>query len=245
MRPDSLHGRLIPRVSAAHEERCRHGPLHRTARPPARPRRLRHRAQLGALARRAAAADRRDGGAAHRRALRGARRDRQVGPGARALPDDRDRRRDARGDRRPAARARHPRRAHPRGAAAAAARPCGRPALGRLPAPPPADEDLPRRPDPAARRRLREPLPDGEGGRRGLHRGGRGADAAPGGAGGGRDRERAALRGVDALAAPARVAERDRGRARLGARARAAARARRAPPARARRRAARADRAPG
>ena len=45
-----------------------------------------------------------------------------------------------------------------------------RPALGRLPPRPPADEDVPRRPDRAPRRRLREPLP---------HREGRAASTSP------------------------------------------------------------------
>ena len=107
---------------------------------------------------------------------------------------------------------------------AAPARHRGRPALGRLPAPPSADEDVPRRADPAPGSGLREPLPDREGGRRRLHRGGRGADAASRRPGCGRDRERAPLRVLDPVAAPARVAERDRRRARLRDRARAAAR---------------------
>ena len=85
----------------------------------------------------------------------------------------------------------------------------------------------------AARRRLREPLPDGEGGRRGLHRRGRGAVHAPRSAGGGRDRERAAVRVSDALVGAARVAQRGRQRPHHRVRPRATARARRRAAARA------------
>ena len=168
------------------------------------------------------------------------------GQGARALPDDRDRRRDARGDRRPAQRG--------RGILGVLIREARTLRLHDL-ADDPRSVGFPRHHPPMKTFLgvpillrgvgLREPLPDGEGRRRGLHRGGRGADSAPGGPGCGRDRERAPLRGVDAVAAPARVAQRDRGRARLGARARAAAGAGRPPPAGARGRAAGADRAPG
>ena len=76
-------------------------------------------------------------------------------------------------------------------------------------------------------------------GRRGLHRRGRGARHAARRPGGRRDRERPPLRGVDALVAPARVAERDRQRARHRDRSRPPARPRRPPPARAARRAVR------
>ena len=65
------------------------------------------------------------------------------------------------------ARPRHPRRADPRPEAAAAPRPRPGSALGRLPARPSADGLVPRRSDHAARNRLRQPLPDREGGRRG------------------------------------------------------------------------------
>ena len=113
---------------------------------------------------------------------------------ARAVPDHRHRRGDAGRDRRPAARPRHPRRADPRGAAAAPARSRRRPALGRLPARPPADAHVPRRADPAARRRLRQPLPDREGRRRGLHRRRRGARRAARGQAASRSRTRASTR---------------------------------------------------
>src|SRR5207244_842420 len=98
---------------------------------------------------------------------------------------------------------------------------------------------------PAPRRRLREPLPDREGERLRLYAGRRrGRDAARR-AGGGRDRERAALRIRNALAAAARGAERDRKRARGGDRAQAAAGADRAGAPRPDRRTARDDRAAG
>ena len=199
---------------------------------------------VGAVARRRAAADHRGGRRADRRPVRGARRDRSLRAHARALPDHRDRRRDARADRRPAARPRDPRRADPRRARAAPARPDRRPARGRLSAAPPADAVVPRRADRAPRGRLREPVPDREGGRAGLHERGRGADHAARGTGGGRDRERAAVRVGDALAAPARVADGDRQRARGRDRARPAARADRDPAGRADRRRAGRDRAP-
>ena len=73
-----------------------------------------------------------------------------------------------------AARPRDPRRADPRARAAPAPRARPGSPLGRLPAGSSADELVPRRPDHAARRRLRQPLPDREGGRRGVHRGRRG-----------------------------------------------------------------------
>ena len=79
------------------------------------PRRSRHRAQLGALARRAAPAARRDRGRADGRAVRRARRDRPRRPRPRAVPHDRRRRRDERGDRRPPRGRGHPRRPDPRG----------------------------------------------------------------------------------------------------------------------------------
>ena len=72
------------------------------------------------------------------------------------------------------------------------------------------------RADRAPRRRLREPVPDREGQRRGLQPRGRGARHAARRAGRGRDRERAPVRVGDALAGPARVA--DRGRQRAGRR---------------------------
>ncbi len=53
-------------------------------------------------------------------------------------------------------------------------------------------------------RRLRQPLPHGEGGRGGLHAGGRGARHAARRPGRGGDRERSPLRGVDPLVAAAR-----------------------------------------
>ena len=84
----------------------------RNARAAARARRGGHRAQLGALARRAAAEARRDGRRADRRAVRGARRHRpRRGRGLERFVTtgiDEATRRD---DRRPAARPRHPRRA--------------------------------------------------------------------------------------------------------------------------------------
>ncbi len=215
--------------------------IHRT-RAPADPRRRGDRAELRALARRAPAADRRDSGGADGCAVRGARRHRSLGADARALPHDRRRSRDARGDRRPAPRPRDPGRADPRGADTPAPRPRGRPAVGRLPTEPPADEDVPRRPDRPAGRRLREPLPHGEAGRRRLLGRGRGVHAVARRAGGRRDRERAALRVVAALGPPARVDQRDRQRDGVGARARAVAGARGPPPTRARGRAARSHR---
>ena len=73
-----------------------------SARPIARPRRRRDRAELGALPRRPPPEARRDGGAAHRRPVRGARRHRSDGHRSRTLPDDGHRRGDSRGDRRSA-----------------------------------------------------------------------------------------------------------------------------------------------
>ena len=162
-----------------------------------------HRPQLGALARRAPPAPRRDGGEPHRRAVRGARRHRPERPGTRAVHHDRDRRGDARGDRRPSARPRHPRRPHPRRRAAPTPRPGGRSPVRRLSSAPPAHADVPRCAGAPARDGLRQPLPDREGGRRGLRRRGRGARRAPRLAGGRGDRERAPLRVVHALVEPA------------------------------------------
>ncbi len=66
-------------------------------------------------------------------------------------------------DRRQAARSRRPGRADQQ-PGAAAARPRGRsPAVVRLPAEPPADVHVPRRPDPGPRSRMGQPLPDREG----------------------------------------------------------------------------------
>ena len=115
--------------------------------------------------------------AAHRRALRGARRDRQVGRRARALPDHGHRRRDARRDRRPA-RGRGILGVLIRDAqTAATARHRGRPALGRIPAAPPADEHVPRRADRSCADVAYGNLYLTEKrGRRRLHGGGRGAD---------------------------------------------------------------------
>ena len=147
------------------------------------------------------AADRRGGRRADRRALRGARRDRpRPAPASSASSPPASTRRRS-GDRRPAARARDPRRADPatRGRCASTTSPTHPRSVGFPPNHPPMT-DVPRRADPAPRRRLREPVPDREGGRRGLHRGGRGARHAARRAGGGRDRERAPLRVGDALA---------------------------------------------
>ena len=80
----------------------------------------------------------------------------------------------ARRDRRPAARPRHPRRPDQRREAAATARPGEDPRSVGFPAEPSADAHVPRRPDHAPRRRLRQLLPDREGRRRGLHRRGPG-----------------------------------------------------------------------
>ena len=73
---------------------------------------------------------------------------------------------DARGDRRPPARARDPRPADRGPAPAGAARRRRAPALLRLPRRAPADDDLPRRAAADPRRGLGQPLPHGEGGRR-------------------------------------------------------------------------------
>ena len=172
-------------------------------------RRSRHRAELRALARRGAAADRRGCGRAHRRPLRGARRDRPVGHRPRAFPRHGDRRGDAACDRRAPARSGNPRHAHP-GRKAAPTRPPQRaPRLQRVPGEPPTDEDVPRRSGPAPQRRVREPLLDREAGGR-VHAGGRGPDRTARLAGGGGDRERAPLRVGDPLVTPARVVDRGR-----------------------------------
>ena len=140
---------------------------------------------------------------------------------ARAVPHDWHRRRDPRRDRRTAAGRRHPRRAHRRGHAAPPPRPPRGSAVGRVSAVPPTDEHVPRRPDHAPRRRLRKFLLDREGGRRGLHDEDEEMVDAARGAGGGRDRERAPLRGGDAVVEAARVVERGRQRARNRDRSRA------------------------
>ena len=103
------------------------------------------------------------------RAVLGARCDRSRRHGAGAVRDPRARRRDSRRDRRSPARPRDPRRPDRRCAAAAPRRSHARPALGRLPAQPPADAQLPRRPGDDARRRLRQPLPRREAAAGRLH----------------------------------------------------------------------------
>ena len=208
--------------------------------PAARAGRGGRRAHLGALARRAAPAARRGGGRADRRALRGARRDRP------------QRLRSSSGSSRTGIDAE----TH----AAIGDLPRGRGILGVLirDATPLRLHDLDEDPrsvgfppgHPPMRTFLGVPIllrgvaygnlyltekADGER----LHRRGRGARHAARGPGGGRDRERAALRGRDALVAAARVAERGRQRARDRDRPRPAARPRRAAAARAARRAAR------
>ncbi len=186
--------------------------------------------QLGALARRRAAEARRDRSNADRREVCGPRRRRSHRHAPRAVPDDGDRRGDAGRHRRPADRPRDPRRPHPRCPHAAPARSLRGPAFRRLPSRPSADALVPRRAGRAARDRLRQPLPDGEGGRR-LHGRGRGDRRAARLAGRGRDRERAPVRVGDALVDAARVPQRGRRRARQRARARPAAADRRQPAA--------------
>ena len=151
------------------------------------------------------------------------RSDRHVGAGARTLPDLGDRCRDACGHRRPAARRgilgvlireakslrMHDLRTIHARSASARHHPLMRTFLGV----------------PILLRGVAYGnvyLTEKEGGA--THRGGRGASAAAGGAGGCRDRECSPPRDVDPLAASARVTQRDRRRARLGARARAATR---------------------
>ena len=95
-----------------------------------------------------------------------------------------------------------------------------RSALGRLPAAPSADARLPRRADPPARPRVREPLPDREGVRL-VHGRGPGARRDAREPGGGGDRERTPVRGRDELVGAARGAERGRDGARERDRARA------------------------
>ena len=173
----------------------------------------------------AAAAARRVGGRADRCALRRARRDRPERLAARALPDTRDRRRGARGDRRAPARARHPRRSDHRGDAASPPRPH---AMTRARS--------------ASRRTTRRCTPSSAS--RSCCAASRTATSTSprrraasdfteedeelvtllAGAGGGRDRERASLRGGDTVVASARVAERDRQRPRNRDRSRAPAR---------------------
>ena len=190
---------------------------------------------------------------ADRRALRRARRPRRAT--ARELERFLTRGIDARRaprDRRPAARARRPRRADRRPAAAAAATtsathprsygfPPGHPPMGTLP----------RRADPRPRRGVGQPLPDGEGGRRAVHRRPtRRPSSIARRLGGDRDRERAPVRrrpssaatelerAVRGLEATTRDRPRDRRRDRPRPRARADRQAR----PRARRRARRRDR---
>ena len=127
-----------------------------------------------------------------RRPLRRARRSRPERAAPRALHDNGDRRDRAAaiGACRPAA-----------GSSARYRRPARfgstawpRPPLHRLPVGPSADDDVPRRADRAAGRRVRQPLPDREGRRRGVHprrRRGRRHARRPGGGG---DRERAPVR---------------------------------------------------
>ena len=91
--------------------------------------------------------------------------------------------------------------------AAAAARHRRAPGVVRLPAAPPADELVPRRAGADPGPGLRQPLPDREGGRRRLHRAGRGDRGRARRRGRRRDRERPALRGGRAARA---LAGRDR-----------------------------------
>ena len=113
---------------------------------------------------RAAAGDR---ARAHRRAVRGDRRARRERRGAGAVPHDAaSTPADARGDRRPPARARDPRPADRGPAAAGAARRRRAPALLRLPGRASADDDLPRRAADDPRRGVGQPVSHGEGGRR-------------------------------------------------------------------------------
>ena len=113
-----------------------------------------------------------------------------------------------------------------------------------LPARPSAHAFVPRRPDQAARNRVREPVPDREGGCGSVLRRRRGGRQAAGRPGRCRDRERAPVRVGAAVVAAARVAERgvggaaDRGRPHRAAQPRG-----RAAPGAARR-ARRPDRAP-
>src|SRR4051812_6465329 len=205
----------------------------------------RDRDQLRAVARSGPRTDCRSGRAPDGRAVCGARRHRPDGDGPRTFHHDGNRRRDTHDDRRRAARPWDPRRADPRRCAAPSPRHPRGPAVGRLPAGPSPDADVPRRPDPAPRRRVREPVSDGEDRRDRLHRGGRGGRLTPRRTGGRRDRECPALRVGHGMVAPARVAERDRQCASDGAGRQPAARPRCAAAARADRRAGRGDRAAG
>ena len=114
------------------------------------------------------------------------------------------------GDRRSSARGRDPRSADPRCRDAAPSLARRRPTFGWLPAEPSADAHVPGRSGRAARRRLRQPLPDREGGWRRFRCRRRGPCRSAGGSGGGGDRERAAVRGLPALVATARGVERGR-----------------------------------
>ena len=178
------------------------------------------------------------------RALRRARHPRRRAARARALPHARHRRGGAARDRRPPARARHPRRADRGPAAAAAGQRRRRRPLLRLPARPPADGDVPRHAGDDPRRGLGQPLPDREGGRRGVHRRRRGGGRDPRRVGRDRDRERAPLPGLRApprrargVRAAAGGDDRDRARDRRRDRPRPRARADRQARARARGRA--------
>ena len=93
------------------------------------------------------------------------------------------------------------RRADHRPAPAAAARHLRQPQVVRLPARASADAHLPRRPGADPRRGLRQPLPDREGGRRRVRRGGRGAARRAGRRGRRGDRQRQAVRGGPPAAA--------------------------------------------
>ncbi len=105
---------------------------------------------------------------------------------------------------------RHPRRADPEPAFAAAREDLRASGLVRLPAQPPADEQLPRRPDPGPRPGLRQPVPDRETKWCGVRRGGR-VGAVHAGRGRRRGhRQRAPVRGVPAARALAARERRDR-----------------------------------
>ncbi len=125
-------------------------------RSPAHSRRRRDRTKLRALARRVAPTARREGGASDRRPLRGPGCHRSIRNSTRTVPDNRNRRRDTRGDRRPPEGTRHPRRAHPGNGTPTASEPRGGPAVRRIPYEPPADADVPRCAHPPARSGVRE-----------------------------------------------------------------------------------------
>ncbi len=112
------------------------------------------------------------------------------------LGDERDR-----GDPSLAGRPGAARRADHRPAAAAAAGHLGQPQVERLPARASADAHLPRRPGTGPGRGLRQPVPDREGGRRRVRRGGRGAAGRAGRGGWRGDRQRQAVRGGPPAAA--------------------------------------------